>query len=160
MSKDYGAHIIMYTPSPSRSVGLLTPYVPGFITDIKRIDYRYREWQPDMKMWVVFDDYVDHAIDLVYAWFSPVIKLYDKPQPTQTYYSTNTDGSANSNANSNNPTDYLLLNLMPTTNVALVKAAYRVLVKEVHPDTSKADGAEFIKLHAAYERILKSLGAA
>lgn len=49
---------------------------------------------------------------------------------------------------------YRVLNLEPGESMDNVKAAYRRLALKCHPDSGAKDGAEFLRISAAYQRIL------
>ncbi|KAG0589538.1 hypothetical protein KC19_1G027700 [Ceratodon purpureus] len=49
---------------------------------------------------------------------------------------------------------YRALNLEPGASMDNVKAAYRRLALKCHPDVNTKDGAEFLRISAAYQRIL------
>lgn len=57
------------------------------------------------------------------------------------------------------PQAYVVLGVAPTVSDAMVKLAYRVRSKELHPDLHPELGTEpFMELKAAYEEICKQRG--
>ncbi len=53
---------------------------------------------------------------------------------------------------------FKMLGLVPTSNIGLVKAAYRELAKQYHPDTNKGISQERMKeINEAYEHIISKI---
>lgn len=59
------------------AIEITTPYRNDFVTAIKDcIPAKHRDFDYDLKIWLVFDDWIDTALDLVRMFYSDVV-LFD-----------------------------------------------------------------------------------
>lgn len=122
---------------------ILTPYDPRFVEAIKReIPSHARSWDPATKTWHVRAPYDDIANHILLTFF-PGATVGRKPTETTSF---NRQGTCGCDA------DHRTLLVCQDAPPELVKAAYRVLAKQLHPDAG-GDVATMQKLNAAYERL-------
>ena len=110
------------------------PKLKEFIRFSIPIDYRYF----DGAHWCVHKDHVKDA--LKYG-----LKFHESK--------VDKGGRAASLAGSLNSDSYAVLHLRPTAPISLVKAAYKALSKQLHPDAG-GDEEEFKRLTEAYNKVV------
>lgn len=157
------AHVVI---EDNGALTLITPYSPGFVTDIKtEIPSWYRSYDPDAKIWKVEAEYADQAHQLLDQHFEQVRRVYPSagpkastPPPTATCARcASGDQSRHTSVAKCVETvrklypSHSLLHILPAAPEPVVLAAYRALSKLLHPDISGRDStAEMRAVNAAY----------
>jgi len=103
-----------------------------FLRNVLKPDLR--AWSPTRRCWVVVPEAVGLIRKVASDYFEDI------------YF---TEKIPNSN--------YEILYLLPEAPIEVVKAAYKVLVKKYHPDSSTADHKKFLEISEAYKKILSVL---
>ena len=86
----------------------------------------YRQFDGDSSTWYVHDKYAESVRTLMYA--SGAVTVEEDP--------------------------WALLHLRPGAPQAIIRAVWKVMAAELHPDRG-GDAAQFIKVKAAYEKLIK-----
>lgn len=158
------AHVVI---EDDGAVTLITPYSPGFVSDIKtEIPAWCRSYDPDSKTWMVQAEFADEAQQLLDQYFEEVRRVYPQARP-QTRPTSPASGPCpacaagaqfrHGSVNQCVETvrklypSHNLLHILPAAPEAVVLAAYRALSKILHPDISGRDStADMRTLNAAY----------
>lgn len=157
------AHVVI---EENGALTLITPYSPGFVTDIKtEIPAWYRSYDPDAKIWKVEAEYADQAHQLLDQHFEQVRRVYPSagartsatPQSAPCTRCASGDPSRHASVARCVETvrqlypSHSLLHILPAAPEPVVLAAYRALSKLLHPDISGRDStAEMRAVNAAY----------
>lgn len=152
-------------------ITIIAPYDPVFVERIKSIPKGMRDFNPENKTWDVFGSYQNDAIAIVkrcYRYGVEYLQESSEDEPItaskkwkkepDSNDSTGTREGGADRPPSGDDAAYAKLGLLRGANAKLIKAAYRVLSQEVHPDTSGKDGTEFRELTEAYEQLLRKVG--
>jgi len=161
------AHVVI---EENGALTLITPYSPGFVTDIKsEIPSWYRSYDPEAKIWKVEAEYADQAHQLLDQHFEQVRRVYPsagarssaappRPEPCATCAA----GAASRHTSVARCVEtvrklypsHSLLHVLPAAPEPVVLAAYRALSKLLHPDISGRDStADMRALNAAYANL-------
>ena len=128
-------------------VSILAPYRPQFIEAIKaRIPRSSRWFDADARSWDVFEPYIGRALALAAAHYGAVERVVPEAEARPAPAWRDSVRRAYPH--------HAALDVMPGASLAVVRAAYRALALEHHPDRVGAGGhVRMIELNRAYEAL-------
>lgn len=137
----------------SDAVSLTFPYSPEFLADMKRVvDYRFREWKPGKKVWVVKAAVFDKVHELFDQHFPGVeLKVAEAAaELIRKKYESGVNYRSPKAPVSWGP--YKELYLDEDAPDCVVNAAYKALARMYHPDLG-GDTEIMSRINRAYEAI-------
>lgn len=123
-----------------RTATIRFSYIGALVTDLKEIPAGNRSYDADTKCWTIYSHdgkWTQWAIDRLRAYF-PFAEIVREITQHQ-----GDDGPIG---------DYAELHLLPSAPPAVIRAAYRALSQELHPDKGGSH-VRMIALNASYERL-------
>jgi hypothetical protein len=116
----------------------LTPYDPDFVEALKAsVPWSARKWNPESKGWLVFDPYVDEAIELASDHFD-LERLYSGADLETAKHATAGTASHGFEACLENVRrryrEHAELKVWPGAPADVILAAYRAMARLHHPD--------------------------
>ena len=128
------------------------PYNEDFKEFLKQhIPWQFREWRPVEKAWWVSREYVSDLLDMCHHFFAHVEEVNGSTDYTgHAHRKKEPPPKRPSTKQYKGP--HATLYLLPEAPKEVVKAAYRVLAKTLHPDLGGSNG-EMQELNRAYKEI-------
>lgn len=133
-----------------------TPYSRAFVDEIKvLIPHEYREWVADRKVWHVRYPYDRHAATLLAKHFpyAEIEERWDAKNP-HGYQHQSQWQPLNPPSRCSCSPDHQALYVCGEAPVEVIKAAYKALAKQIHPDNG-GDVVLMQQLNEVYERVLE-----
>lgn len=127
-------------------VELIFPYCAELIDRLKTIPSRWRSWNPRTRRWTIYSPYTEPSIRLVGDFFD-----VERVAPVGAAPTTHDDRGCLQRVVERWP-EYAELGLLPGAPPELVRASYRILSRERHPDAGGTHEA-MVRLNHAYEKL-------
>lgn len=148
-------------------VRVVAPYNADFVAELKQIPYYAKTWLGEQKHWLIEDEYGDLLFEIASRYFSVqwVITEHEAQQRVSAAMASAQRLAGSGSHSTAQCLDVVkkvyreeaaLHLLPPVTSENVLRAVYRALAREHHPDVAgAASHGTMVAINAAYDLLLK-----